>query len=74
MSTTDKSLGVQSLRVDALIPEMRHYAQINPDVILEDQKKELIRAAKYLIANLQDPNETAWFMASGVRSSPQIPY
>lgn len=69
MSTKDKSPAIASPRVAALIPEMMHYEQIDPDVILEDAKKELIRAAKYLIANLQDPYETAWFMASGVSLS-----
>ena len=65
----EKSLGVGSTRIAALIPEIKHYAQLNPDVVAEGQKDELLRAAKDLIANLQDPHEAAVLLASGVRTS-----
>lgn len=64
----DKPPGVESTRVAALVTEIKYYAQVFPDVVAEGQKKELIRAAKNLIANLQDPIETAWYIASGVSS------
>lgn len=67
----DKSVGVEHTRVAELVSGIKHYAQLCPDVVAQGHKNELICAAKNLIANLQDPYEAAWSIASGV--SPSTP-
>ena len=65
----DKSLVVDSNRFAVLVQEINHHAQLNPHALAEGQKQELVRAAKKLVANLQDSEEAAWLVGSGVRPS-----